>query len=245
MQPPQYQLVRSAKRRTISLQVKASKVRVLAPAHIPESAISQFVQQKSTWLWKKISEQQSVTDNKQRSFETGDIFYYLGQPLTLIIKYAAQQYVDIDNEATSSKYSIHINNLQQLVITFNSEPITLAKQTFLVKSILHDWLLQQAQIYLANRISQLQIMTGLQISALKIRHYKTRWGSCDAKQRINLNWLLIMAPKDVIDYVIIHELCHLRHLNHSAQFWLLVKSFYSDIAGAKHWLKQHQSHLYW
>lgn len=245
MQLPEYQLVRSAKRRTISLQVKASKVRVLAPAHIPESTISQFVQQKSTWLWKKISEQQSVTDNKQRTFETGDIFYYLGQPLTLMINYADNHNIDTNSEAASSKYSIHTNNLQQLVITFNGVHITHAKQAFLVKTILHDWFLQQAQTYLTNQISQLQITTGLHSRALKIRHYKTRWGSCDAKQRINLNWLLIMAPKNVIDYVIIHELCHLRHLNHSAQFWLLVKSFYDDIAGAKLWLKQHQNYLYW
>ena len=80
-------------------------------------------------------------------------------------------------------------------------------------------------------------------SALKIRFYKSRWGSCDNQARITLNNRLAMAPDSVVDYVIVHELCHLVHQNHSSDFWALVEHFYPNFRNSKRWLKQHQAAL--
>ena len=82
-------------------------------------------------------------------------------------------------------------------------------------------------------------------SKIKIRQYKARWGSCNSRKEVSLNYLLMMAPLWVIDYVIIHELCHLVHMNHSSQFWALVKLHCPDYNTAKQWLITHQKDLHW
>ncbi len=244
---PDYQLIRSAKRRTISLQVKAAQVRVLAPIQASDQDIALLVRQKSSWLWKKISQQQTITAIAERSYTSGCEFYFLGQPYNL----------RVDNNSALPPYQVkqlsQFIQLQSDVINIGlpqlqpRSAITIkpASSEQLCQQILHDWYLEQAHHILVKRFDQLQQQTGLVSKSLKIRHYKSRWGSCDARQRINLNWLLVMAPISVIDYVIIHELCHLRFLNHSKQFWALVKHYYPEVDLAKAWLKQHQQHLYW
>lgn len=77
-----------------------------------------------------------------------------------------------------------------------------------------------------------------------IRDQKSRWGSCSSRGNLNFNWKLIMAPPQVLDYVVIHELCHLHELNHSPRFWKLVEAQMPDYAAWKKWLKDHADDLY-
>lgn len=81
-------------------------------------------------------------------------------------------------------------------------------------------------------------MIGVQPTAIIVKTYKARWGSCYSDGRISFNWKLIMAATWVIDYVVVHELCHLIHHNHSANFWRLVEQYYPSYKQAKEWLKQ-------
>ena len=76
-------------------------------------------------------------------------------------------------------------------------------------------------------------------TSLKIRKYRARWGSCNSKGQISLNYWLMICPDWVIDYVLIHELCHLQHLDHSRQFWQLVHSYFPNVEQAKQWLDSH------
>ena len=78
-----------------------------------------------------------------------------------------------------------------------------------------------------------------------VRSYKRRWGSCSHKKDISYNWKLIMAPEKIIDYVVIHELCHLIHFNHSRDFWKSVGNIMPDYKSSKEWLKMNQSILDW
>lgn len=80
--------------------------------------------------------------------------------------------------------------------------------------------------------------TGLVPSDVSLRNYKSRWGSCDAEKRIQLNWRLAMLPDDLQDYVIVHELCHLRHLDHSAAFWREVAKIFPDYKARRKRLKE-------
>jgi hypothetical protein len=105
------------------------------------------------------------------------------------------------------------------------------------------WYRAQADTYLTERVHILSQQTDLPPASVQVRQYKARWGSCKITGDIQLNWKLIMAPPAVIDYVIIHELCHLQQHNHSPAFWALVDSF--DPAHQRHrqWLKDHHSSL--
>ncbi|OUS27534.1 hypothetical protein A9Q98_09555 [Thalassotalea sp. 42_200_T64] len=229
---PEFTLVRSSKRKTVSLQVKSGKVRVLAPRQISDLQITELVEQKSLWLWRKISEQQQQLEHKfARQFAVGECYYFLGKKYSLAIVHA---------------------NLKNVQLTDNQIVVTLLKREYessliadKVQAAMQQWYLEQAKIILQQRLLEQQQFTKLSATAVKIRHYKTRWGSCDAKHRINLNWLLVMAPVEVIDYVIIHELCHTVHLNHSIAYWQLVDQFFPHYKQAKTWLKNHQQHLNW
>jgi predicted metal-dependent hydrolase len=76
-----------------------------------------------------------------------------------------------------------------------------------------------------------------------VRNQKSRWGSCSRRGTISLNWRLIQAPAFVLDYIILHELCHLEHMNHSRRFWRQVEHLYPGFKAAERWLKQHSSLL--
>ena len=228
----EYQLVRSNKRKTVSLQVKAGKVRVLAPMRLAEQYINDLVQEKSPWLQLKIAEQLTHYENQSvREYKAGESYYYQGNRYTLLIEQAETVGVLIvDNAIVISLKNLAIDNVE------------ISRQ---VKKILHAWYVNEAKQLLNSRFEVQCNYTKLSAASLNVRYYKSRWGSCDVKQRINLNWLLVMAPIEVIDYVIIHELCHTIHLNHSSKYWQLVSQLYPNFKQAKAWLKQHQQHLYW
>ena len=79
--------------------------------------------------------------------------------------------------------------------------------------------------------------------SLKIKTQKSRWGSCGPNNDINLNWLLMLAPPSALEYVIVHELCHIKHKNHSRDFWDLVTQHFPDYREQRRWLKQHGASL--
>jgi predicted metal-dependent hydrolase len=102
------------------------------------------------------------------------------------------------------------------------------------------WLWQLARLELPARLRALARQHGLEVAAVSIRNQRTRWGSCAPNGRISLNWRLVQTPPDVCDYVLVHELMHLRQANHSARFWRLVSNACPDYQAARHWLRTHE-----
>ena len=102
---------------------------------------------------------------------------------------------------------------------------------------------KQARVEFPPRMAELARRMGLSFDRLAIRAQKTRWGSCSAKRSINLNCLLVLVPEEVRDYVMIHELCHLRHLNHSPAFWKMVEYYDPDYRQHRRWLREHEQVL--
>lgn len=100
-----------------------------------------------------------------------------------------------------------------------------------------------AKTYFPQRCAELQKLTGGYYTHISIRNQKTRWGSCSQTGTLCFNYRLMMAPPAVIDYVIVHELCHLTHMNHSKAFWNKVQSILPDYAVKRQWLKEHGHEL--
>lgn len=97
----------------------------------------------------------------------------------------------------------------------------------------------QAAQYIPPRVAMYAERIGVSYGRITIRHQRTRWGSCSTKGNLNFNCLLMLTPPEVIDYVIVHELCHRKEMNHSARFWALVASILPDYAERKRWLREH------
>lgn len=100
-----------------------------------------------------------------------------------------------------------------------------------------------AKEYFPKRAAYFQQFTGGTYSRISIRSQKTRWGSCSAKGTLSFNWRLMLAPPAILDYVVVHELCHLSHMDHSDSFWKKVESVYPDYRTARKWLKDHGHEL--
>ncbi|MBD5476295.1 MAG: M48 family metallopeptidase [Lachnospiraceae bacterium] len=100
-----------------------------------------------------------------------------------------------------------------------------------------------AKEYFPKRVAHFQQFTGGSYNRITIRDQKTRWGSCSARGTLSFNWRLMLAPPAILDYVVVHELCHLTHMNHSAAFWQKVESVYPDYRTARKWLKDHGQEL--
>ncbi len=100
-----------------------------------------------------------------------------------------------------------------------------------------------AKEYFPKRVAYFQQFTGGTYNRITIRDQKTRWGSCSARGTLSFNWRLMLAPPAILDYVVVHELCHLTHMDHSPAFWQAVGEVYPDYRAARKWLKDHGQEL--
>ena len=96
---------------------------------------------------------------------------------------------------------------------------------------------------ISDRVAYYAPLLGVTYGRITIRHQKTRWGSCSAKGNLNFNCLLMLAPQQVVDYVVVHELCHRKEMNHSPAFWALVAGFCPDYRQCRKWLKENGKDL--
>lgn len=221
----EYQLTRSLRRKSISIVVRRGKVKVMAPVFVPGFHIKQFVASKSAWVLEKLQAQQDWADaHTQKQFIHGEDFLYLGEQLQLQLRVAGKNSVSLQGE--------------QLQVVISSR-VKAENQQSHVKKLVKDWYKQTLAEYLETQTRYYAKLMGVAPASVSVRSYTRRWGSCSAKGTVTFNLLLMMAPKWVIDYVIVHELAHLVHLNHSARFWALVERYYPEHKAAKQYLKDH------
>jgi|SRR5690606_38331471 len=111
------------------------------------------------------------------------------------------------------------------------------------KTLVLEYLKKEAKKIIFNRVKELSEKYGFKINKIAVRDQSTRWGSCSSSKNINMNWRLIFAPTDVMDYVIIHELSHTVEMNHSKSFWNVVEGIMPDWRKKRRWLRENERNL--
>lgn len=235
----EYQIVRSARRKTLSLQVKQGKVFVRAPYYVDKKTISALVHEKSVWLKAKISEQSQITQ-QYFNFEHNSKLLFLGKSTLLQVSFekSSKTYLLQQDEQLPELHIVLPSRYQDKLQDKALLAIAIKKQ-------LERFFKQQAHTKILPKVTNYSVVTNLKPSAIKIRQYSARWGSCNSRGELSFNYLMMMMPDYVIDYVVVHELCHLQFLNHSTDFWQLVDKHFPAYKEAKQWLKDHQSQLQW
>ncbi len=128
-------------------------------------------------------------------------------------------------------------------VAFADQQVALRSTSDGLKPAVQRHLWRLARVELPPRVRELAVRHGLTVHRVTVRNQRSRWGSCSRRGTISLNWRLIQTPDAVRDYIILHELMHLRHMNHSARFWRAVASVCPDYRDAERWLKTHRDDL--
>ena len=216
----------SSRAKYVRLEIRIETgLTVVIPSSYNVEQLPDFLRKKGRWILGKLAEygkgQTAVAEKKLKS---GDSIPYLGRHLKVV-----QQH----NHGTAVSVRLERNRLL----------VNLGSRNGHLNLVLEWWYRQQAEKVIKKRADELCSLLGVTYGRLSIRRAKTRWGSCSRKGNLNFNWKLMMAPEPVIDYVIIHELAHLKEMNHSKNFWKVVAEHCPQWRKRKKWLRDHETEL--
>jgi hypothetical protein len=220
-----YTLQRST-RRTIGFVIGDSGLRVTAPRWVLVGDIEQAIRVKEAWILAKLQqrhEHAAERARQQMEWRDGARLPYLGGALTLRLRPASTPAVAVHHDVSTGELAVHL-------------PDGAEEQA--LKDTVREWLQRQAHALFAQRLPHYAMQLGVQYRAFRLTSARTQWGSCTAKGMIRLNWRLVHFSQAQIDYVIAHELAHLREMNHSPRFWALVESVFPDHAAARKVLRE-------
>ena len=221
-----YRLLRS-KRRTIGFQIDDDGLRVTAPKWVMINEIESAITEKQAWIFRKINEQRERSVRRLRppmEWRDGAKLPYLGTDITLRIADRGNLGVRFDEDTAE----LHI-----------SLPASATEQQ--LKDRVQGWLQTEAKRVFAERLAIYAEKLSVEFKSFALSSASTQWGSCTADGRIRLNWRLMHFALPNIDYVVAHELSHLREMNHGPQFWATVQSVLPEFESARKTLRDHES----
>lgn len=221
---------RKAFRRKLTISLKPGKpIMVKASLRTPMSMIEAFLLEKERWIEKHMSQfEKQLLEFPDKKLVQAETFPFLGEQLTLRFVLTPLKQVFF------SKHEKFLN--MHLPESLWNEITEEEVQEYFPK--LQKFYQQEAEKLVHERIQIWAEQMQLFPKSVKLRNQKSRWGSCSSRGSIQINWRLIGAPIHVIDYILIHELAHLQHMNHSERFWNLVRQHCPEFEEAEKWLKE-------
>lgn len=217
-----YQLIKKSKK-TLSLKISENGLVVSAPLFMSEKKINQIVISKIKWIKKKL---ELIEPQKNKLFiKNRASFDLLGKEIKITLLDGNNKIEWVDE-----------NNLK---IFFKGQDDQKKLKTFFIK-----WLKEIALDYFSQRAYEISKLYAIPSNSILLSNAKSRWGTCNSKTEVRINWRLIQADPYVIDYVICHEFAHLTHMNHSRNFWNLVEKINPDYKLAENFLKNKGFSLY-
>jgi len=208
---------RTDRKKTVSFQVERGLVKVLVPKNLDKKKLDKIIKSKSKWIKNKLSKVDEILPYRKKDYVSGEDFMYLGKHYKLKV-------------TKDKRYNV---KLSDKYLILNIKPHTKNDK---IKRLLKNWYFENADKYLKEITKELSLKYSLDFKSVKVRNYRSRWGSCSSIGNIFYNWKIIMAPKKIIKYVVLHELVHTKIHNHSPRFWSYLKSIYDDINYPKKWL---------
>jgi len=214
------EVIRTSRRKTASIKVNEGKVSVIVPSSLSLDKIESLLIKKDRWIKEKLVLHDQIVATKSKEFVSGESFSYLGRNYRL--KIVEGQYPDLKLHQGRFVASVRYKEV-------NNAPS--------IKQMLIRWYKQHAESKLIEKTQRYAKIIGVAPASIGIKSFQSRWGSCSSTSDIVYNWKIIMAPNRVVDYVVVHELCHIHHHNHSPQFWQLVNRYCPDYIECKDWLR--------
>ncbi len=198
-------------------------LQITVPPRLPMRQVKELISEREEWIVKSYDRQKSLVQAIQPKVDVtdGGSVPFLGGELNV---------------------SITREESQKITLMMEGETLFIragfAHTDYHIKSALALWYKAMARRELLKRTQEWATRIGVEFKKLFIKDQKTRWGSCSSQGNVNFNYHLVMAPGEVVDYVVIHELCHLIHPNHSQEYWTAVARYCPEYKKAKKWLKE-------
>lgn len=214
---------------SISIRIKNGEVIVRAPFWVPKIALDSFVNEKSDWIKKSLKFQKPIESGKK--YITGEKHLLLGKEYEL-------QIISADKPCRTSVQNIEDKLVVEVYVGFDKEKISREIQDAMLR-----FYLEKGIAYLTEKVNYYTSLLEVDYTKIEIKKVSSIWGSCSAGNALSFNRKLVMAPEEIIDYVIIHEVCHLRERNHSSRFWGLVFKYDRKYKEHRRWLHLNHSLL--
>ena len=211
-----------SKRKTSVLYIVGDELQIRVPNRVRDRKIVEILETKERWIKNKVIQLQNQRITNKREFISGESFSLFGRNLYLKVLEGGKVGTQlIDDYLITTVRTSEIGDLRKSRI----------------KTYLEKWYIHEAYQKLEEKVMRYSKIIRVSPREIKVRNYKTRWGSCDNKGRLTFNFHLIKAPHEIVDYVVIHELCHMIQPNHSKFFWNEVARFDPSFKNHKKWLK--------
>ncbi|MDA9976130.1 M48 family metallopeptidase [Alphaproteobacteria bacterium] len=218
------EVVRTKRRKTASIKVIDGVVQAIVPEQLSDARVEGIIQKRTPWIRKKLREQSQAVTPKPKEYVSGENFTYLGRNYRLKVLLGENQQVKLKGG--------------YLEVGLSKKP-----RDEDIRKALVEWFEKQALKRLTEKTKRYSAIMGVSPNSISVRDYKSRWGSCSSSGEISYNWRIIIAPHHIVDYVVVHELCHLKHPNHSPTYWKSVKREIADYDVRRKWLKVHGTEL--
>jgi predicted metal-dependent hydrolase len=227
------QIRRQPYKRSIGLTLQVNgNIRVSAPKTTPLSTIESFLAAHTHWIETHLLKYERLRSHyPPRHYVEGEAFPFVGRELALRYRF---------NDIAKPRLSIIGEEIVCELPRSRETSFAPTHSHPELQPLIANLYAREARRILTERLNLYAERMGLKPTSLSFRSQKTRWGSCSARGKITLNWRLAVAPLEVIDYVVVHELSHLAHYDHSKEFWALVASQIPDHATRRRWLRDHQ-----
>lgn len=226
----EYKIARRPRRRTLSIVISQdNRIVVRANQSIAEKEIAVFVESKRAWIRKTFKINDVYRSSYiAKQFINGENFLFLGEEFSLQLEKGKNK-KPRSNEGT----------------VFIMLPEFIKTPSDYIKGKLVQWYKYQSQVILQERVDLYRRILDVEAKKIKIRTLKRTWANCSHLGVLTFSWRLIMAPLHIIDYVVVHELAHRIHHNHSRRFWKKVEKTIPEYKVCKKWLRENEGRLRW
>lgn len=216
-----YHITYSA-RKTLSIRIDLEgNLEVKAPKRLSEHEIRDFLKEKQKWIEKQLHK------NEKRMSEPPLFQWKDGELLPI---YGSQYRLEVIYQKDSKRDCVQFCNAKIQIITNDVQPQN-------VKEAVSYWYKKACKKLFEQKVMEFAAIMNVSFAKITLKEQKTCWGSCSNKQNLNFNWKLLLMPPEIMDYVIVHELTHLKEMNHSKRFWERVEAVLPDYKIRRKWLK--------
>jgi len=222
-----YRLIYSSRQKTIELVIGLeSGFTVKSPSNMTKEEVATDLQRKNTWIITNLDKMNEVIRNETRKeFVSGEKFLYKGKHYRLKVITVNEEVVP----SLSFTHSKFIANVPESVPEFDYPRI--------IQPLFLDFYHEKAEKIFNQRAKKYLVYFEAKPSLIKVQSLKNKWGNCSETNQLRFNWRVVMAKMSIIDYVVVHELCHIKYKDHSKAFWNEVQKILPDYEERKEWLR--------